>query len=150
MAVFKAVTKSEKETEELAFKIGKRLTGNAVIAFFGGLGMGKTAFTRGLAKGLGITADVSSPTFALVNEYNGRVKLCHFDMYRVESWDDLYSTGFFDYIDEGAVLACEWSENIENALPEDITIKVTIERGEKDSERLITVEGQGKYENFSC
>lgn len=148
--MFEVVTKSEKETEEFAFRMGKKLKGSAVIAFFGGLGMGKTAFTRGLAKGLGITADVSSPTFALVNEYRGKVNLYHFDMYRVDSWDDLYSTGFFDYIDEGAVLACEWSENIENALPNDITIKVSFERGKNDNERIITVEGQGVYENFSC
>lgn len=148
--LFQVITKSEKETEELAFRMGEKLTGRAVIAFFGGLGMGKTAFTRGLAKGLGITADVSSPTFALVNEYRGRVNLYHFDMYRVETWDDLYSTGFFDYIDEGAVLSCEWSENIENALPEDITIRVTIERGQDDNERIITVEGQGDYEDFIC
>lgn len=148
--MFQVITKSEKETEALAFRMGEKLTGRAVIAFFGGLGMGKTAFTRGLARGLGIIADVSSPTFALVNEYRGRVNLYHFDMYRVDSWDDLYSTGFFDYIDEGAVLSCEWSENIENALPEDITIRVTIERGREDNERIITIEGQGDYEDFIC
>ena len=127
--------------------MGEKLTGRAVIAFFGGLGMGKTAFTRGLAKGLGITADVSSPTFALVNEYRGRVNLYHFDMYRVETWDDLYSTGFFDYLDNGSVLAIEWSENIENALPEDKLIKIEIFKGESDDERIIRMSGESVYED---
>ena len=144
------ITNSPEATHQLGKSLGAILHRGDVVAYFGGLGMGKTAFTRGLARGLGIIADVSSPTFALVNEYRGRVNLYHFDMYRVETWDDLYSTGFFDYIDEGAVLSCEWSENIENALPEDITIRVTIERGQDDNERIITIEGQGDYEDFIC
>lgn len=147
--MFQVKTESTAETEAFAERFAKRLEKRAVIAFFGGLGMGKTAFTRGLAKGLGITQAVTSPTFALVNEYRGEKTLCHFDMYRVESWEDLYSTGFFDYYEAGYILAAEWSENIENALPEN-TIRVTIERGEKDDERIITVEGRGEYENFSC
>lgn len=147
--MFTLKTESVSETEAFAEKMGAKLHGKVVVAFFGGLGMGKTAFTKGLARGLGITADVSSPTFALVNEYKGNYELYHFDMYRVESWDDLYSTGFFDYYEQGAVLACEWSENIENALPEN-TITVNIERGENDNERIITVEGHGEYENFVC
>lgn len=147
--MFTLKTNSVNETEAFAEKMGAKLHGKVVIAFFGGLGMGKTAFTKGLARGLGITADVSSPTFALVNEYKGNYELYHFDMYRVESWDDLYSTGFFDYYEQGAVLACEWSENIENALPEN-TITVCIERGDNDNERIITVEGHGEYENFIC
>ena len=102
--------------------------------------MGKTAFTRGLCKGLGIDAEVSSPTFALVHEYHGRSStLYHFDMYRVESWDDLYATGFFDFYETGGILAVEWSENIENALPER-TIRVTIARGESDTQRIITIQ----------
>ena len=109
--------------------------------------MGKTAFTRGLAKGMGITADVSSPTFAIVNDYGGNPPLVHFDMYKVDSWDDLYSSGFFDYLDMGAVLATEWSENIENALPEN-TIRVTIQQGESPEDRIITIEGIDD-ENFS-
>lgn len=149
MPMFTLKTNSVNETEAFAEKMGAKLHGKVVIAFFGGLGMGKTAFTKGLARGLGITADVSSPTFALVNEYKGNYELYHFDMYRVESWDDLYSTGFFDYYEQGAVLACEWSENIENALPEN-TITVCIERGDNDNERIITVEGHGEYENFIC
>lgn len=149
MPMFTLKTESVSETEAFAEKMGAKLHGKVVVAFFGGLGMGKTAFTKGLARGLGITADVSSPTFALVNEYKGNYELYHFDMYRVESWDDLYSTGFFDYYEQGAVLACEWSENIENALPEN-TITVNIERGENDNERIITIEGHGEYENFVC
>lgn len=138
---------SVSDTENIAEKLGRVLKSGDVVAYFGGLGMGKTAFTRGLARGMGITADVSSPTFAIVNDYGGNPPLVHFDMYKVESWDDLYSSGFFDYLDMGAVLAVEWSENIENALPED-TVRVTIEQGNKADERIITIEGIDD-ENFS-
>ena len=134
------VTKSATETEELAAQIAKKLMPGTVIAFFGGMGMGKTAFTRGLARGLGLDSHVSSPTFAIVNDYGGNPQLVHFDMYKVESWEDLYSSGFFDYYDMGAVLCTEWSENIENALPEN-TVRVRIEKGENEDERIITVEG---------
>ena len=107
---------------------------------FGGLGMGKTAFTRGIAAGLGVMDRVSSPTFALVHDYAGRLTVHHFDMYRVNGWDDLYSTGFFDYLDTGDVLVIEWSENIESALPPD-AIRVTISRGEEEQERQFVLEG---------
>ena len=147
--LFKVKTESPEQTQEFAEKFAKKLRGGVVVAFFGGLGMGKTAFTAGLAKGLGITDSVSSPTFALVNIYRGKTMLYHFDMYRVTSWDDLYATGFFDYYESGGILACEWSENIENALPQN-TIRVTISRGENDNERIIEIEGQGDYENFVC
>ena len=113
------VTRSAAETEALGAAVGRALTGGAVLALFGGLGMGKTAFVRGLAAGRGLEAEVSSPTFALVHEYGGQSPLVHFDMYRVTGWDDLYSTGFFDYIDAGCILAVEWSENVEGALPEE-------------------------------
>ena len=113
------VTRSAAETEALGAAVGRALTGGAVLALFGGLGMGKTAFVRGLAAGRGLEAEVSSPTFALVHEYGGQPPLVHFDMYRVTGWDDLYSTGFFDYIDAGCILAVEWSENVEWALPEE-------------------------------
>ena len=112
-------TRSAAETEALGAAVGRALTGGAVLALFGGLGMGKTAFVRGLAAGRGLEAEVSSPTFALVHEYGGQPPLVHFDMYRVTGWDDLYSTGFFDYIDAGCILAVEWSENVEGALPEE-------------------------------
>ena len=113
------VTRSAAETEALGAAVGRALTGGAVLALFGGLGMGTTAFVRGLAAGRGLEAEVSSPTFALVHEYGGQPPLVHFDMYRVTGWDDLYSTGFFDYIDAGCILAVEWSENVEGALPEE-------------------------------
>lgn len=134
------VTKSAAETEELAARLSKKLMPGTVIAFFGGMGMGKTAFTRGLARGLGLDAHVSSPTFAIVNDYGGNPPLVHFDMYRVTSWEDLYTTGFYDYMDMGAILAVEWSENIENAIPEN-AVRITIEQGSFDDERIITIDG---------
>ena len=134
------ITNSPEETEELGFKLAKSLKGGEVVAFRGGLGMGKTCFTRGLARGLGFKGDVTSPTFALINEYiGGRLPLYHFDMYRISGWEDLYSTGFFDYIEQGGVIAAEWSENIENALPES-TVTVTFVRL-GDNKREITVNG---------
>lgn len=142
------ISNSTHQTECFASKIAKYLKGGSVVAFFGGLGMGKTAFTRGVAKGMGIDCNVSSPTFAIVNDYGGNPPLVHFDMYKVNSWEDLYSSGFFDYLDMGAVLAVEWSENIENALPED-TVRVTIEKGEGENSRIITIEGIDTDEDFS-
>lgn len=135
----KLISHSADETEQIGEKIAKKLHGTEVIALFGGLGMGKTAFTSGLARALGVDDGVSSPTFALVNEYSGKYNIYHFDMYRVNSWDDLYSTGFFDYIDNG-ILVIEWSENIEGALPEN-AIRITIEKGESDDERIFEIEG---------
>lgn len=135
----KLISHSADETEQIGEKIAKKLHGTEVIALFGGLGMGKTAFTRGLVRALGVDDGVSSPTFALVNEYSGKYNIYHFDMYRVNSWDDLYSTGFFDYIDNG-ILVIEWSENIEGALPEN-AIRITIEKGESDDERIFEIEG---------
>ena len=133
-------TKSPEETESIGFKLAQTLRGGEVIAFRGGLGMGKTCFTRGLARGLGFTGTVTSPTFALINEYiGGRLPLYHFDMYRISGWDDLYSTGFFEYAEQGGVIAAEWSENIENALPAG-TVTVTFEQtGEND--RVINIDG---------
>lgn len=137
-------TKTEQETEALAEKFARELAPGDIIAFRGGLGAGKTAFTRGLAKGLGVTDHIASPTFALVHEYcDGRVPLYHFDMYRVDSWDSLYSTDFFDYSDKNGIMAIEWSENIENALPENAII-VTLEIV-GDGIRLITMEGGGRF-----
>lgn len=147
--MFKYKSESVKDTELLAQKIAEKAYPGTVIALYGGLGMGKTAFTHGFVRGCGIDAEVSSPTFALVHEYFGSPSVYHFDMYRVDGWDDLYSTGFFDCIDMGGILVVEWSENIEGALPEN-TLRVCFERGEKDNERIITVTGAGIYENFSC
>lgn len=136
----KFITNSVEETIELGIKLGKTLKGGTVVAFFGGLGMGKTAFTRGIAKALCVTEEVSSPTFAIVNDCGGNPPLYHFDMYRVETWEDLYSSGFFDFYEAGGVLAVEWSENIENALPEN-TIRVEFQRGDSDNQRIITIDG---------
>lgn len=102
--------------------------------------MGKTTFTEGLSKPWAAGDVVSSPTFALVNEYVGRLTVEHFDMYGVGSWDDLYSTGFFDYLDTDSVLVIEWSENIENALPENV-IRVEFQNGGQDCERKIVISG---------
>ncbi len=134
----KFITSSAEETEAVAEKLAGTLKGNEIIAMFGGLGAGKTAFTRGLARGLGICEGVSSPTFALVNEYNGKFNLYHFDMYRVSSWDDLYSTGFFDYLDNG-IMIIEWSENIREFLPQN-HITVTISPLDENTREII-IEG---------
>lgn len=134
------VTNSPGETEALAARLAKQLQGGEILAFTGGMGMGKTAFTRGLVRGLGGGETVSSPTFALVNEYRGRLTVEHFDMYRVEGWDDLYSTGFFDYLDTDCVLVIEWSENIEGALPES-TVHIRISPGDEEEQRIIAIEG---------
>ncbi len=134
------ISNSPKDTENIACSLGEALCDGDVVAMFGGMGMGKTAFTHGLAKGMGIDENqVSSPTFALVHEYGNQKKLYHFDMYRIESWDDLYSTGFFDYIDQNGILAVEWSENIENALP-DGYIRVEFQKGDNENQRIITIE----------
>lgn len=130
---------SSQETRKIAYDFAKKLKKGDIVAFFGGLGVGKTTFIRGLNDGLGINSEVSSPTFSLVNEYRGdKFSLFHFDMYRINSWEDLYSTGFFDYLDENEIVAVEWSENIENILP-DNTIKIIIENCQDDNSRKITI-----------
>lgn len=117
----------------MAADFAKTVKKGTVIGFIGGLGMGKTAFTSGFVKGLGINAGVSSPTFAICNEYIGNdCRVYHFDMYRIESWDDLYSTGFFDYIDSGAYILAEWSENVFGALPDDSVIIEIEKLGDND------------------
>ena len=134
------LTNSAAQTEALGERLAQNLQGGEVLALFGSMGMGKTAFTRGLAAGLCIREGISSPTFALVHVYDGgRLPLYHFDMYRVEGWDDLSSTGYFDYLEDGGVLVIEWSENIEAALPPE-AVRITFARGSGDDERVITVE----------
>ena len=133
------ITHSPEETEALGASLGKILTPGAVIAYRGDLGAGKTAFTRGLARGLGYTDLVTSPTYTIVNEYlSGRMPLFHFDMYRLRSADDLWDIGWEDYLDRGGVCAVEWSENVAEAMEGAIT--VTIEKTGDDTRR-ITVEG---------
>ena len=138
MAVF--VSKSVADTEKLAARLAEKLRGGEVIAFTGSMGMGKTAFTRGLVEALGGGDVVSSPTFALIHEHAGKIPLYHFDMFRVTSWDDLYSTGFFDYLETGGVLVIEWSENIEGALPED-AVRISVSRGASEDERIFAFDG---------
>lgn len=131
-------SKCPQDTEKIAEKLAFTLKGGEVIAFRGDLGAGKTCFTRGLARGLGYSGNVNSPTFALLNEYiGGRLNLCHFDMYRISSWDDLDSSGYFECLESNAVVAAEWSENIENALP-DNTVYIEIEKI-NDNERKIKI-----------
>lgn len=132
-------SRSAQQTEQIGADFAAGLTGGCVVALYGGLGMGKTAFVRGMARGRGLDARVSSPTFSLVNEYGGEPPLVHFDMYRVSGWEDLYSTGFFEYIDAGCILAVEWSEMIEAALPED-ALRVRISYAGETSRR-IEIEG---------
>jgi len=141
------ITRSEAETEALGARTAKELLARfpdgAVFAMFGGLGMGKTAFVRGMAIGLGLDAEVSSPTFALVNDYG---PLVHFDMYRLEGTDeaDLASTGFYDYLEAGRMLAVEWSEHIEDYLPPG-TVRAVFEKLGDDTRKII-ITGDG-YEN---
>lgn len=130
------LSRSPSETERIGAAIAASLSAGAVVALYGELGMGKTAFVRGMAAGRGLSAEVSSPTFALVHDYGGHPALVHFDMYRVSGWEDLYSTGFFDYLDAGCILAVEWSEHIEAALPAD-TIRVRIERLDDTTRRIV-------------
>ena len=133
---------NEQETEALGQRLAAALSPGAVVAYRGGLGMGKTAFTRGLARGLGYSGRVTSPTFTIVNEYEGgRLPLFHFDMYRLEDDDALFDIGWEDYLDRGGVCAVEWSEQVTEALPPD-TIRVCFARcPEADNWRTITIEG---------
>ena len=133
------ITNGPEETEALGRRLGQALTPGAVIAYTGDLGAGKTAFTRGLARRLDIPHQVTSPTFPIVNEYEGgRLPLFHFDMYRLGSSDELFDIGWEDYLARGGVCAVEWSENVEDALEAD-TIRIDIRRGAGDDQRSITI-----------
>ncbi len=139
------ITKSYSETVALAEDLAKHMPNGTVIGYLGDLGAGKTAFTAGLVKGLGMHADVSSPTFAICNEYKGNGKtLYHFDMYRIDGWDDLYSTGFFDYLETDAYIAAEWSENIYGALPDDALIIEILKIAESEREIKIYKKGENR------
>ncbi len=141
----KIITRSPEETIAFAQKIGALLRKGDVIAYTGGLGAGKTTFTRGLAIGAGLEDEVTSPTFALINEYRGKLNIYHFDMYRIEGMDDLETTGFFDYPMEDSVFVIEWSENITEALPEN-TIYIEIKRID-DVVREITIKGDERFDS---
>ena len=130
---------SKEATEALGERLAAELRGGGLVAFTGGLGAGKTAFCAGIARGLGCTDPVSSPTFSIVNVYRGPVTFAHFDMYRIRSEEDLYACSFYDYLDAGAAVAVEWSENIADFLEEPY-IRVEIENLGGD-ERKITVMG---------
>ena len=140
-------THSADETQALGQKLASRLAPGDVIAYFGDLGAGKTAFTRGLAQGLGITDPVTSPTYTIINEYlSGRIPLFHFDMYRLSSSDELFDIGWEDYLSRGGVCAVEWSENVEDALQD--AIRVTIEKdADEPDTRHITITGGPRFED---
>ena len=131
------ISNSEQETEEIGARFAADLPAGSVVAMYGTLGAGKTAFVRGMARGMGIDAHVSSPTFTIVNEYTGPRELIHFDMYRLSSPDELFDIGWEDYLSRGAVCAVEWSENVRDAFYGD-EITVTIEKT-GDTERRITI-----------
>ena len=140
-------THSADETQALGQKLARRLAPGDVIAYFGDLGAGKTAFTRGLAQGLGITDPVTSPTYTIVNEYlSGRIPLFHFDMYRLSSSDELFDIGWEDYLSRGGVCAVEWSENVEDALQDAIRITIEKDADEPDT-RHITITGGPRFED---
>ena len=133
------ITQNPTETENIGVMLGEKLNSGRIVAYRGDLGAGKTAFTRGLARGLGCTEQVTSPTYTIVNEYlSGRIPLFHFDMYRLRSSDDLWGIGWDDYLDRGGVCAVEWSENVADAMED--AIWVTIEKL-GDDQRRITIEG---------
>lgn len=141
------ITTSPEQTELLGEKMGQCMCGGEIIAYLGDLGAGKTAFTRGLARGLGITMRVTSPTYTIVNEYlGGRLPLFHFDMYRLESEDDLFDIGWEDYLTRGGVCAVEWSENVSGALLGAISVRI---EKQSDDVRRITIEGSDRLENLS-
>ena len=138
---------STAETEAAGDALARRLRPGTVLAYQGGLGMGKTAFTRGLARGLGCEDRVTSPTFTIVNEYEGRIPLFHFDMYRLPDADALFDIGWEDYLARGGVCAVEWSENVEEALSG--AIRITISKDPADENvRTITIEGGERFANL--
>ena len=140
------ITHSPEETEKLGEALGRLLPAGTVLANRGELGAGKTAFTRGLARGLGYREPVTSPTYTIVNEYlGGRHPLFHFDMYRLRCADDLWDIGWEDYLDRGGVCAVEWSENVAEALEDAVTVTI---RKLSDTTREITLEGS-HYDNLS-
>lgn len=139
----KYVTADEKQTFELGKRLAQTLKGGEVIALDGDLGCGKTVFTKGLAKGLGISGNVSSPTYTIVKEYSGRLDLFHFDVYRIEDEDEMTEVGFDEYLKKGGVCIIEWACLIKDILPEN-TIYIKMKKL-SDSEREITAENTGEF-----
>ena len=146
--MIKLTTHSTKETEALGERIAACLNGDETLALFGTLGAGKTAFTRGVMRGLGMSDGVSSPTFAIVNTYEARYPVYHFDMYRITDLDDLFATGFYDYIGNGVIII-EWSENIESELEPDC-IRIRIGKTDDEHERVFEIEGLDEYADVIC
>ncbi len=143
------MTRSPTETEALGEKLAQKLRPGAIIAYEGDLGAGKTAFTRGLARGLGVQESVTSPTYTIVNEYtSGNMPLFHFDMYRLHSADDLFDIGWEDYLERGGVCAVEWSENVVQAMEGAIKVRIQTVCGKEDVRR-ITIEGGVELADFS-
>ena len=135
------ISNSPQETEKIAQEFAKELTGGEVIAFIGNLGMGKTCFTRGLAKGLGINEPITSPTFTIVNEYYGKFTLYHFDVYRIDDPDEMYEIGYDEYIDGDGVCVIEWPQLIDEILPEKrYNIHISKNYDEHDDYRKIIIE----------
>ena len=135
------VTHSWEETAALGARLADALAEGRVVAFTGDLGAGKTAFVSGMARALGVEERVTSPTFTIVNEYEGgRLPLFHFDMYRLDSADELFHIGWEDYLARGGVCAVEWSENVTGAIEPD-AVRVSILRGDGDNDRVIAIEG---------
>ena len=141
-------THSPEETEAVGRKLAAQLRPGDVLAYYGDLGAGKTAFTRGLAAGLGVTEPVASPTYTIVNEYlSGHLPLFHFDMYRLGSADELFDIGWEDYLARGGICAVEWSENVEEALTGALRITITKDSAE-ETVRTITIEGGARFANL--
>ena len=146
--MIKVTTFCVQQTEELGAKIAAVLKGNEMIALSGDLGAGKTAFTRGLCAGLGIHDGVCSPTFAIVNTYRGKYPVFHFDMYRIKDADDLFATGYYDYIGNGVIII-EWCDNIASELEPD-RIGITIRKTDNENERIFEMEGLDEYASVIC
>ena len=136
------ITNSEQETEAAGAALARELAPGDVVAMYGDLGAGKTAFVRGMARGLGLSCHVQSPTFTIVNEYEGDVPLFHFDMYRLSGAEELFDIGWEDYLDRGGVCAVEWSEQVEDALPEDAVTVILSRHPDCEDWRVITIKNQ--------
>lgn len=144
--MYKFISNNPKDTEKLGYKLGKSLKSGDILCLLGDLGAGKTALTKAIAKGLGIDDYVTSPTFTIINEYNGRLPLYHFDVYRLTSIEELYDLGYEEYFYSNGITIIEWADKIEEILPED-TINIHINRTLNQNEREIIFTGKGKRFN---
>lgn len=145
--MFKIISKNKEDTRKIGYELGKVLKGGEVICLTGDLGAGKTTFTQALAKGLEVDDYVTSPTFTIINEYNGRLPLYHFDVYRINDIDEMYELGFEEYFYSNGVTVIEWANIIEDILPKD-RIDIEIRRTNKENEREIIIKNIGKIPKF--